>query len=393
MIRLRSIAATIGLVAAGVGGGHDAAAQSGVSADVQGGAEYTSNARLAADDAAEESDTVFVVRPSLEGLLERRGFRTSLRYTLQYWHYQEADDLDRALHDLDARAALTWWESVDAEVFGQLMPVAVNLGAGPVDGPLNNVQAARAGGTLAYRHEFNRATRAVAGYTGSRVQWLKVHDDDTLLPEYFLHDPGLELERDLGPRASVRLGYRYRLQQFDGDRVPLTGDTSSHVIALRPRFAFNEWLEVSAGYGLQILAYENPNPSGETDEIQHLIEARVVAGSEVARAIASFDQRMTHDVLGNPSEVRMARLGVEYTPRGAPWGAGLDSSWGSQSLTFDPAVAPVPDRAFVQARAALSYRVSVGTIEASATRFQSLEEEGLEPVEVNRFGLTLGGRF
>lgn len=365
-----------------------------LSAEVRGGAEVTDNVRLV--PVGEESDTIYQVTPSITGRVERRGFMASLRYRLDYWHFQDASDLDRALHDMEAKLGLTWFENIDLEAYDKLVPTSISFGRGPLEDPLNNVQANHAGGKLSLRRPLGESTRILAGYTGERVDYLEVHKDDAFPPEYFLHDPGVALERDLGRRASMRIGYRYRLQDFDDKNAPLTGDATSHIGTLRAVFAPVQWVELEGAYGLQRVSYENEPfgaapgalTRGKTD-LRHIGHAQVKAGGEIASVIAAWDQQVTTDVLGNPAEVRIASLGADYTPF-APWGLSLEAAYGKQNLFFDPNNTP---DSFVQARAGLSYRISVGTIEATGQRFQSLEGDQDARIEVNRFGLRLGGSF
>jgi hypothetical protein len=368
-----------------------ALAQNSIEGDVSGLAEITDNARLAPEGATKDSDTVFTVRPSVVGKAETRGVIASLRYTLSYYHYSKDHDLDRALHDLAADAKLVWWDNVDLEASEDLIPVPVDFG-GPIDNPVNQVQSSHLRGHADYEHEFGPLTRGEIGYVAERVDYLEVHKNDPRPPEYLMHGPALSVDRDLGPRAGITADYRFRMIAFDRNAsTPTTGNSTAHVIAVRPHYTPNDELELSGALGYQLVSYENS--SGSKGRI--LINAHVRGGNELLAGLLDYDQHVTQDVAGNSVDEKIATIGGAFTPT-APWGMGLRASYGRMDTVLDPAVNPLGDRAFAEAGANVFYRISVGTIELAGTHHEGLDagSGSTAPiVKVNRFSLRLGGTF
>ncbi len=356
------------------------------SASVDGGAEYTSNPRLEPADSNPEGDTVLIVHPSIEGRLERRGFLLSGAYDVRYWQYTSNSELSRALHDLRARAALTYWESLELEGYANLIPTPLTFG-GPIDDPTNNVQSAHLGGKVGYRRELGRSNRIEAGYVGEQVSYLEVHKDDVTPPEYLLHDPGLSFERDVGKRYTVGLGYRFRVQDFATANAPSTGDVTAHALILKVNGTPTDWLTFALAGGAQQASFEN----SAVDPVLHrLVDLSVRGGGEIAFANLSYSERFATDLAGEPATMRHARLGLDYEPF-APWAAGLGVSYGAQDLV---STAGTPARTFVQADVTLAYRVRAGVIELAASHYTSPEDGPTTPkIDVTRAGLRLGGRF
>ena len=367
-----------------------ASAEASVDVDASGAAEYSSNVYSAPDGIDPIADQILSVRPKLEAQLETRGLSLSAAYRLDYYHYTNETDLSRALHRLDARAALVWWDDVDLELVGRLEPRAVSFSA-PIDDPTNQVQQAGAGGRFAYRREFGPSTRGSVGYRGEQVTWLELHeqDDGRLPPEYFTHGPELSVERDVGRRLVVGLDYGYRFQDYDesSDVYPPTGDYAAHQAQVRAGLDATDWLSLSAAVGMAQVEFAEADP-----ESRQLADLRVTAGGDVARLSANYRQHLTQDVFGNPIDTRAARLVGEYTPY-APWGVGLAASYGELAFQESRLGLPASAQAFVLGEARVFYQVSAGIVELAASHHESLPEGGDPKIVVDRASLRLGGRF
>lgn len=369
-------------------------AEASISGTAGGGVEHSSNVYSAPDGVKGTPDEILFVTPSLEAALVTRGVDLSATYSLGYYHYQAEQDLSRALHTLFAKAALVWWDDLDLEINGRLDPRVVSY-ASPIDDPTNQVQQAAAGGRLMLRREFGASTRGSAGYVGEQVTWLETHEDDEdrVPPGYLAHGPELAVERDVGPRLVFGADYRYKIQDYDesADKVPPTGDYTSHTVTGRFGLDATDWLSLSMAYGFSQVAYAKGDPD-DRSATRGLADVRLTAGGDVARLAMSARQNATQDIFGNPAETRAAKMGVDYTPY-APWGLGVGATYGEIDYDDSAAQATGGSQAFVLGEASVFYRVAVGEISLGASHHESLRERSDEKIVVNRASFRLGGRF
>jgi len=391
MTRVASLFAVLSLVPAVAG------AEASISGTAAGGVEHSSNVYAVPEDApgGETADQILFVKPSLKAALATRGIDLSATYALDYYHYSEETDLSRALHRLDARGALVWWENVDLALHGRLDPRVVSY-TEPLDDPTNQVQQAAAGGNLTLRREFGQSMRGSIGYLGEQVTWLEAHEDDEdrLPPDYLTHGPELMIERDIGRRLVLGVEYRFRVQDYDetADNAPPTGDHSSHTATGRLGLDATEWLSVSMAYGFAQVEYTTGDPDNRS-ATRGLADVRATAGGEVARLSVSARQNATQDILGNPAVTRAAKLGADYTPY-APWGLGVAGTYGQ--IEYDDSVTQVigpANQTFVLGEASVFYRISVGELSLAGSHHESLPEGSDPKVSVNRASVRLGGRF
>lgn len=366
-------------------------AQASLSGSATGGIEHSSNVYSVGEDQTETADEILFVTPSLEAALKTRGLALSAAYSLDYYHYQKEEDLDRALHQLDARAGFVWWDDVDLELVGRLDTRPLTYSQ-PIDDPLNQAQEAAAGARFELRRELGPATRVAIGYRGEQVTWLETNanDDEALLPpDYLSHGPEASVERDVGRRLVVGALYQFRMQDYDeaADNFPPSGDYSAHSGTARVGLDATDWLSASLSLGFSQLDYAEADPA-----TRQLGDLRLVAGGDVAKVSASVRQNSTQDVFGNPAQTRTATAGFDYTPY-APWGAGVAASYGE--LSFEEAVSGVEagSQAFVMGQASVEYKVSVGVLQLAASHHESLPEGSDAKIVVNRASLRLGGRF
>ena len=369
--------------------------EASISGSASGGVEHSSNVYSVPEDAAvkETPDQIIFVTPSLKAALVTRGVDLSADYSLGYYHYQAESDLSRALHRLNAQAALVWWDNLDLAAEGRLDPRIVSY-AQPLNDPANQVQQAAVGGRLVLRREFGQSTRGSIGYLGEQVTWLEAHTDDKdrLPPDYLTHGPRLDIERDIGRRLVVGAEYRFRMQDYDeaADNYPPTGDYSAHTGTARLGLDATDWLSLSVAYGFSQIEYTDGDPDNRS-ATRGLGDARITAGGDVARISASARQNQTQDILGNPAVTQSAGLNADYTPY-APWGLGVGASYGE--IDYDDSVGTsIAGQAFVLGEASAFYKVSVGELTIAGSHHESIPEGSESKIVVNRASVRLGGRF
>ena len=371
-----------------------------LTAEVNGRVEHTDNALLTPETGPvkKQADQIFIVNPAIQANATTRGVKASIEYQLNYFHYSKLSKLDRALHDLDARAALVYWESVDLDAQQILAPQPLNY-ASPLRDPVNDIQASRSLAHAGLHHEFNRATRAELGYRAQYVTYFKVHKGDALFPDYLVHGPEISAERDVGPRLTVGLQYSYHLETFQNVKSGATAppDWQAHVAALDVRAEPTDWLGLHAKAGVKAVTYTE----SKENRTRFIGDAGATAGGPIGHVDLRLSHDVTQDLLGNPATISRANLGVEYAPT-APWGARVDGSYGTLQYDLVPAGIPggvvvTTDQSFFEAGAGFSYRISPGVLSLGASHHESLTKietfTGDSKVVVNRAMLTLGGKF
>lgn len=388
-------------VAAAIASGAPRAAHAAEAhADVSGRAEYTDNVFLTPEDATQAHDQIFVVNPAVEGNVDTRGVQASLRYSLNYYHYQDHKSLDRALHDLEAKAALVYWDAVDLDAKETLAPQPISYAA-PITDPVNLLQSSRSEAHLGLHHEFGPSTRAMLGYRGAYGTWFKVNDADVTPPSFLEHGPEITAERDIGPLTTVGITYAYRMHTFStvsaqsGFYQPL--DWQGHQAELEIRSAPLEWLGLRARGGGKAITFEN-----KASKSRAIGDLAVIAGGDPGHVDLDVSTDLTQDYLGNPASVSQARLGAEWTPN-APWSARIAGSYGALHLSLpdDQATPPntlTSDQSYIEAEAGLSYRFArIGEVSIGGMHHESLTKietvDGNAKIAVNRAFLSLGGKF
>ena len=382
-------------------GSAPAFAQSTVNADVEARGEFTDNATLVPEKPVDptvkkQADQILVANPAIEAKADTRGVKASLRYELNYFHYSKLSKLDRALHDLDAQAALVYWDSLDLDAREILAPQPLSY-ASPLLDPVNDVQQTRSSAHAGIHHEFGRSTRGSLAYRGEYVTYFDVHKNDPKFPSFLVHGPELTAERDLGPLTTVGLLYSYRIETYDQSKTENTGalDWQGHVAELTARSTPTEWLALGARAGVKAITYTK---SKET-KTRFVGDADAVAGGEIGRLALQLSDDVTQDVLGNPATLARVGLGADYTPT-APWSAHLGASYGMLELEFPAsAVSTVKTKqGFVEGIAGFSYRISPGILTLGAMHHESTTKVDVpgaadSKIVVNRGTLSLGGRF
>ncbi len=362
-------------------------------AEVSTQAQYSSNVNGAVGNAA-EADTILTVSPTVSGSLETRGLQTSLRYSLFYFQYQKAKEQDRLLHDLAARMAVIWWENVDLEVNEHLMPRPLQSSR-PTDDPANNVQGNRLSGRVGLRTRLGQRTGFGVGYDAERVDYFKLRPDDPdpeTMQDYLSFGPSARFGHEITARMQLSLSYGYRTHLYDEKAAaPEISRLEGHQAMVGLGYEAGEWLSVQANVGGQRVT----NDAGETNDGASVELSTRSRGALVTWGV-SAQNRLTLDVTGQPVEAQTVAADLSVAPLDW-WNVGLRATYGAQASLFErssiDAALPRVDNRYVQADLSFGYRFSIGLLEITAGRYQTLPEDDAEAIEVNRAALRLGGSF